>query len=590
MNLSDYIDQAKTMLEETGNRKQIFQEMDAMFTLEAGGMPQAAWIKPTVCPDPRNAVIGGARMLSASAPKWKIASASVEEQGTSDALENLCQVAWSGAGRISRKPVHFDVNLSALLYGEVHLRWRLVSDMIAAAPKQSKRLERVAWKTPVIFEAINPKLCHVLKDATGLTAHLTQREMMVSEINRLSKEAEAQLAGRRETEQVTINELFNDDGHAVWIDGQSEALLLAETDSGIPVAYADMEGSNLFSLDTDVDACQPFLYGVYKSKLWERQNLSYTVFYSLFYALGSSPVFIAQVNDPSREIAIDTDVPGKVIKVGQGESIQQLAKSIFTSDFMQAVTLADQKMVESTMYRTAVGESPGTGAPYSLAALLSANGRQALIPYERMSSHAIGMAMEGALLSLKSAGQPIAWREAGEEKSFDPEEIPDDIEVTANLRIELPVDERQNVQVATALTQGEKQLTTVAYAREKFLDIGQSADMDKAIFKERFDYAQAQTLLQMKIAEMQAAAQAKLKAMQQPAQPGPGQPPPPQAGPQLPPGPPPEMPPGEIPPELMQQLAQQPGAAPGLPMTGPIEPGMQGTQLPPEAGLMPGGA
>lgn len=560
----EYVALADSISQSKGTRKDILEAQDKIFQMKLEGMPTADWIKQTASPDGHNAVMGGARMLSASEPKWNVPFASPDSKLTADEVEKFCEHIWTGAGLISRKPVHFTMALSALLYGEIHLRPKLVSDMIALASDTRKiRLEQqVLQRTPIVFDVVNPKLCYVIKDDLGMVVvHLTKRKISVGEVRGLSKEASEQTVGKLLTDEVTIMEMYDEEYHAVWLDGQGTPIIFTPLPNGIiPVVYADIEGSDLFAGDPNTDTTMPFLYAVDKSGLWNRQNLMLTVFYSMFFAMGASPSFVASV-DPSVDLTPDYSTPGGIMRLGTNGNMTQLMKSVFTQDFMQGLQIAEQKIQESTIYKTSLGESPGSGAPYSLAALLSQNGRQSLIPYERMCEHACSMGMTTGLLMLKNAkGGKITWKKAGEEQSFTVADIPDDIAIEAKLKIDLPVDERSNAQVAVQLTSGPSPLTTKEYAREKYLDVGQSKLMDLAIFREKYEEAMAQIELQKKLQS----------SMPQPGSMPPGSEGMPTQG----------MPPQGMPnPDMMTQSIE-----PGLPMTEPMAPEQTGGMNPPQNG------
>lgn len=570
----EIISQAKTLESGTSasTRMQDFADTEKIFFLKDEGLPDNAWIKETIDPAPRNQVLTGARMMAANDPTWAIGydRSDASNQETADRLEKLAGKCWSGSGVVRGKPVHFTAGLSALLYGEVHILVSSVADRIAAAtPQRRARLERIQRVTPLMFDVLYPGSCYVLQDDLGLAAHVSKRKVTVGSALALGgKKAEQQLDGRRMTEEIILYEYWDLEAHAVWIDGSGDPLLLA--DHGlpmIPVIYRNVEGSELFTGVSTADPVQGFLYGVQHSGFWARQNLAYTVMFSNLFAIGANPQFLFKLAI-DREMRPDWSVPGGGWYMQPGESVEQVRTQIFTPDLVQAVQMSDRVMEQSTMYRQIAGESMGSGTPYSTVSLLSQAGRQAMIPYTRAVESAVSEAMQVGFVLLRAAGGQIKFP-SDASLTMSAKEVPDDAPITATLELQLPQDDRMNVQLAQWATQGQNPLLSMARAREKFLGEGQSADLQKEIWAEK----QAEMKLQMRFQQQMAEEQMRLQQMQaaqiQQAQPPQGVPQ------QAPPQQPPQGPPGggeQIPPELaqmMQQAAQQQTAQPGLPMAAP---------------------
>jgi hypothetical protein len=531
---SDYVDLAQQLQQAGGERIQIMEAMERMYNLdepEELSKLTDAHVKKSISPDPSNAIDTGARMIGATAPTFSMPYADTENADANDTVKELASRIVSGAGKARRKPLTQTMALSSMIYGELHIRYRLVSDMIRLTkdPLRKQRLERIALVTPVLVDALLPKNCYVATDELGLTAHLLVRKMTKSEAMLLGdgSTAEEQLGDKKLTEEVTIKELYDTENHVVWIDGKSDPLLMDPLPDGIiPIQYADVEGSSFFDNDK-VNRCRPFLYKVYKSKAWEQVCLMMTAGLSNLFAVSISPQLVARLQDLGRDVEVDFSNPAGVLKLMINEAITQLPLTAFTGEIQQALTMLDQKIVESTMYRTVAGESLGSGAAYSLAALLKSAGENSLIPYQGMCAHVLGSMMTDALLTLKNAGGSKKLRLAGSDKKlaeFDLNSIPDDLLLEADMKINLPTDTRQNVLMATQLTQGERPLVSYDWAREKLLDIPNSSRMDKEILAEIVADAKSKAMLQQKIQQIMTAAQSQvqpgMQQMQSGAQPG----------------------------------------------------------------------
>jgi hypothetical protein len=252
----------------------------------------------------------------------------------------------------------------------------------------------------------------------------------------------------------------------------------------------------------------------------------------------------------------DWSTPGGVWKVGKDEDMGQLRTQIFTPDMSQAMQITDTVLEQSTMYRQVSGQQMGSGTPYSTVALLSQAGRQALVPYQRMAGHAIAEAMQAAFILLKEDGGQLKFT-ADASLNISANEIADDMLLTADLTLALPQDDRMNVQLAQWATQGPSPLMSRAGAREKFLGIGQSSDVEKEILAERVFDMKSQMRLQELEQQAQMQAQQAMGAQM------------PQGQPQLPQGAPQQGPSPDQLAQMQQQMAMQEQAGPGMPMAAP---------------------
>lgn len=594
---SDIKSHAEAMKSGFGTRNAQFKNYEDIYLLNPGSLPSQEWIKQTISPDGRNSVLGAKRLMTAADPTWEVpvGTNDNETKKISSQVERACATIWTAAGRVRRKPLHYDVVTSALLYDEIHISITTTESIVARATKAQKaRAEMVAKRTPLLFEVINPQLGYPEFDSMGLAAYKADQQKTVGQIIAIfGAEAEKQLAGKKSTEEVEFNEYFDVEYHCVWITGQSKPLLLEEHKLPmIPIVAQTVEGSDLFDIE---DSRQPFLYTLKKSNIWDRQNLMGTVMFSLMFAIGSNPMFVAKMQDPSADIEPDFSTPGGVIKLGQGEDFGMLAKQAISAEMMELWKLAEQKGVESTMYRQTLGEPLTGNAPFSMVSLLAQSGRLPLIGTQRMAGWAIADAMYTGLQLLKAGGQGLKLSDKKGAVELKAKDIPEVFDLNCKLDITMPQDERQNAVIANEVVKGR--LSSRRNAAEKYLSNGQYDDTLDEIWTEEFADLRHQQEMAKYLQQLQMAMQQAMT----PPQPGmPQQGMPPQGGQQMPPqmmqGAPQGMPPemmqqmgGQIPPEVMAQMQQQggmPGQAPemgqGLPMMGP-----QPTDGMPQDGSLP---
>ena len=564
------------------------EQMENIYLLNPDGdLPDAKHIKKTLSPDGRNSLQGAVRLLSAADPKWAVPEDMNKLlDGSSSTVEKLAGGIFQAASRAQGKPRHYDPILSGLLYGEVIVIPTCTKDLVESAPPQlKKRLEDIYTSTPLLFDTISPSGAFPVYDNMGLSMFHSYRQMKIRDIKQRWAKATSMLGDAKDSDTKNVGEYWDYEKHFVWIEGVESALIDADNEWGfIPVSAGITEGSELFSKSGQYTR-QPFLYTMWRSDMWKRQNLSLTVMFSQIFSVGANPQFVYQRNgynaDGSEKTSplVDySNVSGKIV-IDQGETYQQLIKNVIDPSLMTGLDVAQQKGIESTIYRQALGEPLGGNAPFSMVAMLSQAGRLPLIPYQRMISHVLGDAMAKGLRMLKIHGETISVRE-GDSKALvevDAKQLPDRIDIECTLDIKMPQDEAANAQTAMAVTAGDAPLMSLETAQKRYLNIEQPEEELQKVWQERAATVYYQQWLQQQIALSQQQAQ--------PGQPG--------AQPGLPPG---QLPPGQLPPEMMggqgglpqgmtpellaqMQQGQMPQGMPNPQSTG-AQPGIPGTPLP----------
>ena len=586
---------AEKIAENYSSRDALYTEMESMFLLEDSNLPTDSYIKETLAPDPRTTLLGAVRLLTAADPEFSVPNEfnSAEVRKLSSPLEKAAKAIWYASSRIRKKPLHYDLALSGLLYGEEHMFIMSTKDMYEAAvtPAEKARAERAMKMTPILFDVINPKLGYASYDRLGLAAYAMKQEIGVYDARtRYGEAVSKMIEDRKDYDTVELNEYWNNTYHAVWFSEYADEPVIA-AEHGlpfIPIVAQITEGSNLF-IEKDQDKIQPFLYTLYKSNLWKRRNLSLTVLYTMMNAIGANPMFIYKRKNPEKHIEVDWSTPGGIIEIETEEDFASFAKHVLDDSILKGLEISDRLVEESTIFKQTLGQPLGANAPFSMVSLLSQAGRLPLVPYQRLTNFAIsdGMRMAFELIKIEGGSKQILGEEGME--TLVAKEIPETFEIFANLDISMPQDERQQVIMATQATFGEDPLVSKKYARERWMKIGQSDEMQEEIWGERFSnqqaqmaYTQQQMILaqQQQMIEQQMAMQAQQQTMQQQQQgmpPGggqmmPGQPMPPQ--PPMP-GDPSQMMPGEQQ-AMNNQLGNvtaQPGV-PGVPQMSPGDGGM----------------
>lgn len=572
--LSDIQDRASKVKESQQQRDAMYGELEKMYLITDADLPGETHVKQTFSPDPRNAIQGAVRMLSAAYPKYSVPRETNDLviQRMASVYERLAAASWVGSCRVQRKLVHKEACLSALLYSEIHLAVKSTKSMAAAAGVYKKRADAAAARTPVVFEVLPPRGCYAEFDSLGLAGHYQFKKARVSDIMAAyGKAAEPALAGKNRSELIDLSEWWDENDHAVWLGEAGEQIVLEDNPyEYIPIAAAMCEGSDLFQ-ESDQQSRQPLLYTSWKSQSWKRKNLGLTAMATSVFNVLANPQIVYRGNSENPPQP-DYSVPGGMWSIGAGESLEALGIGI-NAALVEMIGQLGNIEEESTMYKQALGQPLGGNAPYSMVSMLQQAGRLPLVVYQRTLSFVLGDAMQIAFRIIKEDGLPKGMTDGKGKLEVKTGEIPDNLEIECNLEIDEAIDERQNAMIAIQLAGGQDPLVSKETAASRWLAIEQYDDERKRIWQEQFEGLQAQAQLQRVMMQAQMQMQQQQMGMQQ----GMGQQMPVQGG--QPQGLPPEMMQGQPPQDQFGEMAAMMQGAPGagmpaMPMTSPMDQGM----------------
>lgn len=232
-------------------------------------------------------------------------------------------------------------------------------------------------------------------------------------------------------------------------------------------------------------------------------------------------MFVYQARDEDKQLNVDWSIPGGVLTIEQGESFGQVQVKPINADLQYFQQLLDQKGVEATMYRQALGEGAGSGQAFSSLALLSQAGRLPLAGPKKRLGWVLGHAMQIAYAWMKSETTDGGKRRAKNgyiQAEIEIGQIPDDFEIECVVDVSLPQDKMQQVNIAKSATDapnGQIPLASRRWAREEVLGIEQSSEMDREIMNEIAGTQLFAQYLEM-MAQQAAAAQQGMQSMAMP--------------------------------------------------------------------------
>lgn len=400
-------------------------------------------VKRTPSPSARNKVLNACRLMMSQDPVFSAKSSRWDDTKI-EAIENNISRWWDQAGRAARRPLHYDMILSAVLYDEMHTAVTIMKDY-QAYNKNDKRAERIGKMTPILFQSWNPRQGYPEFDELGLCSYYRESDVRWSYVAQKYKdliEEKYEYVNKRATDNVTLKIFYDLTHYAIWIDNANQPLVCEE--HGLPCIPIDVtmtNGSNFFQHEED--RRQPLLFAIKRSNLWQRESLLYTVLYSLLFSIGVSPTYVFK-SDTEDDLDIQNDGALTYIKMKKGDTIETLgSKGILPPEVQQLSEMTTDLIDGASMYNTAFGEKNFNSQTFSETSLLQQAGRLPLIGPQRLGGFGVSSVVEMALALMKAKG--LSFNRNG--IRIKASEIPDDLEIKAKLDVILPQEKLQMVTV-----------------------------------------------------------------------------------------------------------------------------------------------
>ena len=535
-------------------------------------------MKLTPSPSARNKVLNACRLMMSQEPVFDI-SAHGYDQGKIEAIEKSIGRWWEQSGRAIKRPLHYDMILSALLYDEMHTSITIMDDY-KAYNKKDRRAERVSRITPILFQSWNPREGYPEFDELGLCGYYRETKVRWSYVAQKYKELlkdNYSYFNKKSTDNVALKLWYDLEHYAIWINDDDPLVCEEHNLPCIPIDVTLVNGSSFF--EKEEDRRQPLLFSLNRSHLWERESLLYTVLYSLLFTMGVTPTFVYKT-DTEDDLNLQQDGAISYYVMRRGDTLDPLdSKGMLPPEVQRLSEITGGLIDESTMYSTAFGEKNFNSQTFSETSLLQQAARLPLIGPQRLGGFGISSTIEMALMMLKERG--ISFDKNGYQ--IKASEIPDDIEVKAKLDVILPQEKLQMVNIGLNM---QKLGIPDEYIQNNLMGITNTKELKRQFVQQQAEASLLQYKLERKVNKIQksddqrdqlkdrqlqqAIAEAQQAAGQQPAAPEPAAPQPPQ----------PAMTQGQAIDMQMLQNAYtgQPAAQPepGLPGAGPeVMPGME---------------
>jgi hypothetical protein len=518
-----------------GQRDSMIEDMRRMFHMEWGEVPTGDWIKETMSPTAYNSAIGAIRLLTSSEPQFRVPfdedELGAKERG--DKLERMAVAMHNGTSRISQRPFVYEVVLSGILFGEICARVVQSKELVRIAEESGNkgniaRFREMARQTPYYYRAFNPATCYPDFDGYGLHGMLYRTETSWGEIvdswGGVMEREGITLYERRRTDRVVLNDWYDWEYRCVWLDSMGHDLWCEPHGMEfLPVVDQITEGSMIWREPERQRF--PFLYSLWKSNLWRRENLTLTTIYTQLNKIANGPTKTFTGPEPNRPLRIDRTTPDGIVGLHPDEKLEQMQEQTIDPGILEGLRLIQGISEQSTIPRTTLGAQPEGIQAFSAISMLASSGRLPLMGAKTLGGQALAKVTMIALKWWKADG--IKGRYYGGQGRYielSPEDIPDDVVVECNLEPDLPQDKLQMANTAIALTGGDPPLTSNEWVHENILNIGQSGEMMKRIWAERatwLEYKLREAAAQQELAMKQQMAAAQMQQALAPASPTP---------------------------------------------------------------------
>lgn len=480
-------------------------------------------------PTPQVTVRGIKRLLTATEPVIAVPhdknDASIHDIASE--MEQMAGMMWRASGRISGRPVHYEVVRSAALFDQVAIEINSTKDMLQQAEKHvedtekddnkanrvyakamMERMQDIHNITPYLYECKPPRCVFHERDLTGMKVYARKAMMRKADIIDRWGTAAHRIVDDYKRDASAYDWfwvwLYYDLRYCqIWMEGASQPFV--QDEHGLPIIPAvvhTVEGSNMF--EEVEDQIEPFLQTIDRAGLWKFNTLLLSAVATQMAYMGFTPPYIYTEGETTgSEPTFDFSGPFGMIKVPKDAKLERAKNTgALDADTMQYFSLSSSLTEEATMFKTALGQSLGATAPFSAVALLSQQGRLPLVTIQEISSWAIADVLKASFKWIKSDSGEYRTRFQNKESVINPADIPDTFELEASLEVDLPQDRLQSADIFNRL---EKHIPKRVLA-EELLHLGQYEDLQEELWEQQWAEARFATMVQAKIQELAARA------------------------------------------------------------------------------------
>lgn len=489
---------AEQMVNDDQARVGVCHAMRDMFQMEWSGEPKADWVRRVVSPDAYDAAMGVLRLMMAAEPQITVASSetTVEDVVQDDVTERGLRAVLHKSDAAREISAVYDAALSATLFGEIVMRVGYSADVADLAQKAgNKALAEAARQVPFTIETLNPAGVYTESDAFGTRRVVIVEETTVGAVREFWGKLAAEIQGDEETE-VELRDYWDREWRCVYVREHQAPILLERHELPfIPVVRRVVQGTGLWTRD-DGARVWPLLYAMYQSGMWDAQNISLTMVYSLAYAMGSVPFIVTEKDSPNLpDPDIDWSRPGVNATLPKGVRLNRLALNAIPDEMLQVLNLVESKTPEMLMPKVVFGQAPSGSMSFSAINLLSQGGRLPLVPIQERLGDALAAVCEIILRWAIEEKSTIELYDGGILATIDPQRLqPERLHVSVSVTPDVPQD---RVQVGALVSQLVASGVISRRTGREWMHVVDDTGETEQILLERFIETMAERFAQM---------------------------------------------------------------------------------------------
>jgi hypothetical protein len=446
-----------------------------------------AWVQETRDPTPFNAIQAMVDVLSVNEPSPTIEvprqnvdngpliqpdalglmtpiPANVNSQDPEklgEILEGVARVVLKHNDERREFSLQRDILYSAFIFGQSVVK---VADLrLSGLWKPTSRIS-LYGKSPFAIKALRPQYVYYDFDELGLCAVLQREVRSIRALKRLYADTLKNSTITADADgNVIYSEWWTRDEHCCWIEknipyntaiqGNVENSLILEDVSEntlgfVPYVIRSARGTSIFEKDN----LFPTLYSGWKSKMFYRSNLFLTVAASLAFAM-ANPQFVHKSATGDKTFKIDFSGPN-VWNIAPDESLEQL-KTALPGDLYQMLQVITDKVQQSSISPVLTGSPPGGVTAASGINLLIQGGKLTIFPIQMAVQETYAEITQMVFDYVKayadfSEETQLQLFLSNNETTLTPDMIPQYLNISYELKADLPQDKIAMVQAALA--------------------------------------------------------------------------------------------------------------------------------------------
>ena len=406
-------------------------------------------VRLTASTSSRDRVTGIHRMMRTSKPKFK---ATCKSKTYANKIENFLDRIWEASCTRKRSRLESDLILSGILFTDENLEVVEVEDLIQMVQQglakkpgdgvlktRLKRLQDLQAKSPVVFEVGSPMVTYPVWGEDGLSEYLVWTQIKGKKLRERWGVVEMNGGPVKDNDNYNLYDYRDLEIRCIHVDGQAEPIVMKPYNRpDMPCFSAIADGTGLFP--EEERQRQPFLYGMWKSGLADREDEAWTTLMTGLMIRGLNQILIVDSSAPNYNAnSVMLKYAGAIPYIEAPGGAQLMDNKALDPNFLQALNLLFQTGERTTVPTQTLGENIEPGVTYSGYAMASQNGRVVIIGIQEGTEKVVKDASMYVLKLVKD-GTIV-------DTELKRTDILDDLELEVHMEVDLPQDALRKAQM-----------------------------------------------------------------------------------------------------------------------------------------------